>query len=151
MPLGTATDLLRKDHRILRRLLAEYGGEGPRPGREKREIYGQLFHELALHGRLEREVLYGALAQRRPADVRNACRRHARIDRILKDLGDLEPDQRSFETGMRALAREVEAHIREEEAETFPAAESVLTARQLEDMAVMVAARRARWNEGEKE
>ena len=151
MPHEKATDLLRKDHLILRRLLAEYGGDDPRPGREKREIYGQLFHELALHGRLEREVRYDGLRQRRPADVRKACRRHARIDRILKDLGDVEPDQPSFETGMRALAREVDAHIREEEAETFPAAESTLTPRQLEDMAVMVAARRAQWNEGAKE
>ncbi len=151
MPQRSATDLLRNDHRILRRLLAEYGSGGPRPPREKREIYGQLFHELALHARLERELLYGAMRKRRPADVRKACRRHARIDRLLKDLADREPGQVSFETGMSALRKEVEEHIREEERETFPAAESVLTPRQLDDMAVLVTARRAKWNEGGKE
>ena len=151
MRQGKATDLLRKDHRILRRLLAEYGGDGPRPVLEKRKIYGQLFHELAIHGRVERELLYGLLRKRRPADVRKACRRHARIDRLLKDLADREPGEPAFETGMRALAQEVEAHIREEEQETFPAVESVLTPRQLTDLAVLVSARKAKWNEGAKE
>ncbi len=150
MPMRKATDLLRKDHRVLRRLFAEYAEDGRRPRSEKREIYGQLFHELQMHARLEREVLYGPMYPQRPADVRRACRRHARIDRLLKDLADREPGDASFETGMGALRSEVESHIREEEQETFPAAEEVLTRRQLEDMAVLVAARTAKWNEGMK-
>ena len=146
-----ATDLLRRDHRILRRLLTEYREDGSHTKTEKREIYGQLFHELEIHARLERELLYGTLRKRRPEEVRKACRRHARIDRLLKDLADREPGEPSFETGMSALRKEVAQHIREEEHETFPAAESVLTPRELNDMAVMVTARKARWNEGAKE
>ncbi|HSD73068.1 MAG TPA: hemerythrin domain-containing protein, partial [Thermoanaerobaculia bacterium] len=61
----SATRLLRADHDRVRELFRSYPEEGEGGAARKREIVGELIRELTVHTRIEEEIFYPAVLDRR--------------------------------------------------------------------------------------
>ncbi|HEX7902113.1 MAG TPA: hemerythrin domain-containing protein [Planctomycetota bacterium] len=119
-----ATDLLKEDHRKVRRLFQEYGKLGDDAG-AKAGIFESLHQELTLHARIEEEIFYPAVAEavedEETADlIEEARESHEEVKMLLEEMTDLNPGDEAFEAKMNALRENVERHAEEEEKELFP-------------------------------
>ena len=120
-----ATDLLKEDHRKVRRLFQEYGKLAEDDVASKASLFESLYQELTIHGRVEEEIFYPAIAEavedEETADlIEEAREAHEEVKMLLEEMTDLSPGEETFEAKMTALRENVERHVEEEEKELFP-------------------------------
>jgi hemerythrin superfamily protein len=126
-----ALDLIKQDHKRLRRLLEEtLKAEGAE--REKRMDY--LRTELVAHERMEEEVLYPRLRDEKKAHdtVLEGYEEHHVADVLLDELLDLPPETDLWKAKVKVLKENVEHHMDEEEDELFKEARAVLDREELD-------------------
>ena len=118
-----ATDILRADHREVRRLFTEF--EAARGDAHARAALAQaLCMQIELHDALEREVFYPAARECDAQRVRDAEHDHETIAaaservRMRADGGD------ALEQAVSELKARIEPHVAREESELFPAVEA---------------------------
>ncbi len=125
-----AIDLLKDDHRKVKKLLREFEAAGDRAYQTKRRIAEQVFAELEVHSRLEEEIFYPAVAATANKDgkelVAEGIEEHHVVDVLIKELKALEPEDEQFDAKFKVLTENVEHHIEEEEGEMLPDAEKKL-------------------------
>lgn len=127
-----ATDELLKTHSVIHKLMEEFKPENPRfPALTK-----TLRRTVAAHAWFEETLLYPALKANPGHDgglTRELAEEHGRIGRLLQDLERI-PAGRHGEIGTAAgtVRAELEAHLKREREELYPAAEELLDARVLE-------------------
>ena len=120
-----ALDLIKQDHKRLRKLL-EQTLEAEGSEREQRMDF--LRTELVAHERMEEEVLYPRLRQESKArdTVLEGYEEHHVADVLLDELLDVPPDTDLWKAKLKVLKENVEHHMDEEEDELFKDARAVL-------------------------
>ena len=127
-----AIELLKRDHDEVRGLIRDYQalfsdydelGEETLQGR--REVLNALKEELTLHAELEEEWFYPAIfaidGETNAVElVLSARAEHRLVRTLLEELSGLDPGSEAFKAKMRALVRNVDHHLDEEEDKIFP-------------------------------
>ena len=125
-----AIELLKDDHRKVKKLFREFEAAGDRAYQTKRRIAEQVFAELEVHSRLEEEIFYPAVAATANKDgkelVAEGIEEHHVVDVLINELKALEPEDEQFDAKFKVLTENVEHHIEEEEGEMLPDAEKKL-------------------------
>lgn len=121
-----ATDLLRADHKQVRELIAQY-----REARNDSSTSRNVFVEdtcmrLELHGRVEEEVFYPAVAKLAPEIVSHALQEHADMKKTIGSMKAAQSDDPQYDRMFSELASLAERHMDEEERVLFPRVEAEL-------------------------
>jgi hemerythrin superfamily protein len=135
---SSATRLLRADHDRVRELFRRYPEEGEGGAARKREIVGDLIRELTVHTRIEEEIFYPAVLDRREKKpekiVRESFEEHKIVETLLEEISGTGPADKQFDAKVTVLKEMVEHHAREEEDELFPEAERLFSSAELDQM-----------------
>lgn len=134
----SATRLLRADHDRVRELFRSYPEEGEGGAARKREIVGELIRELTVHTRIEEEIFYPAVLDRREKKpekiVRESFEEHKIVETLLEEISGTGPADKQFDAKVTVLKEMVEHHAREEEDELFPEAERLFSSAELDEI-----------------
>lgn len=117
-----ATELLKEDHRKVRRLFDEYAKTAVNALTTRKRLFERIHEELTVHGRIEEEIFYPAVAESDDAAelLEEAREAHDQVDEILEELTELAPHHEAFDVKMDALRDAVQRHVEEEERGLFP-------------------------------
>lgn len=124
--VSKATDVLKEDHRKVKRLFSEYEGIEDGEDNEKFRVFSEIQRELTIHATIEEEIFYPALegVQKRKTDgreiVAEAIEEHKVVKTLLSEIEELSPVEEAFDAKMKVLQENVEHHADEEESEMFP-------------------------------
>ena len=130
---------IRMDHTHALMTFHKYHIDTP-PGR-KRAIVETLSLALTIHAALEEEIFYPAMRSVDPDLVDKSIPEHGEMRRLIAQLRQLRPEDRSFDTTMMELMRDVMRHVADEETMLLPDAERVLGER-LGELGASMARRR---------
>lgn len=121
-------EILAEQHRELEEQLeALESDEGLRDPDAQRERLEALVSSLRLHTRLEERYLYPLLARvEGRGRAREESEDHLTMQELEEELQELEPGEDEWWARLTALEDLLVAHVREEEAETFPRLTSTL-------------------------
>ena len=135
-----AIDLLTKDHKHLKTLLARTVAAKSDERRE--ELIETLRSELVAHERMEEEVFYPPLRDNKKTHdiVLEGYQEHHVADLILDELLELPTDSEMWEPKVKVLKENIEHHIEEEEDDMFKKARKVLSDEQLEELGTQMEA-----------
>jgi iron-sulfur cluster repair protein YtfE (RIC family) len=142
-------DLLMRDHERVRELFESYGSLGEENAPAKRRLVERLHQELEDHASVEERLFYPAVDSRAGDDlesaalVREAYEEHRKVQSLLSEIADLEPDEADFETKLETLRSMVDEHVREEESTLLPQAKRLLSPGELERLGNEVHQQRA--------
>ncbi|MFG2085296.1 MULTISPECIES: hemerythrin domain-containing protein [unclassified Spirillospora] len=90
---------------------------------ERRRITDDVTIELVRHSVAEKMYLYPAVRRFVPGGEELADKEisdHAEVERILKELEQVDTEHQSFTTLVRRLIDDVSAHVQDEEGNLFP-------------------------------
>lgn len=136
-----ALKLLKQDHEMVKKMLAEGEATTERADKTRTELFARLKSELEIHERIEEEVLYPALRDHPKSKeiAYEAYEEHHVVDEILAEL-EMTPTS-SPEWGAKfTVAKEnLEHHIEEEEGEMFPKCRQIFSEEELEEMGARMA------------
>src|SRR5207302_8283185 len=91
--------------------------------------------ELDIHSKLEKEIFYPALEEDQEEEVAEAMEEHRIIERLLEELGTVQPRDEQFDAKMSVLMESVEHHAEEEEEKImFPKAKKDLGIERLREL-----------------
>lgn len=142
-------DLLMRDHERVRELFESYASLPEEDGPARRRLVERLHQELEDHAGVEEQLFYPEVDARAGEDlesaaiVRGAYEEHRTMKSLLADIADLEPDDETFGTKLKALQAVVEEHVQEEESTLLPQAKRLLTPGELERLGDEVQQQRA--------
>jgi iron-sulfur cluster repair protein YtfE (RIC family) len=140
------TVLLQRDHETVKALFARYGKENGKQHNGRKELFEAIRREIMIHSQMETEIFYPALestVSSRAGELIAAARsEHQDIERLLYELGELEPEDRKFDTKMNELIEAVNKHIEVEEEDIFDEARKNLPEFRLEELGLEVEQRR---------
>ncbi len=122
-----ATELLKKQHREVKRLFAETKkAEGTE---ERRAGLDEISLKLTAHMKIEEEIFYPAVAElhtKKTEDlVPEAYEEHHVAQLVLAELPQVDMEHEHFKAKITVLSELIEHHVEEEEGEMFPAAEKL--------------------------
>lgn len=119
-----ATTLLRADHKLVSGLFADY--DKARSPVRKQELVAQICTELTVHAQVEEEIFYPAFkeALKDKELVPEATVEHATLKELIAQVEGVEPDGEMFDAKIKVLSEYVKHHVKEEQNEMFPKAES---------------------------
>lgn len=120
-----AIELLVRQHREMEsrmeRVLDAGDAEAVRRGFEA------VADELTKHITSEERIFYPAVKARRTEDILlESLEEHLSLKRLLADLLELEPGEKTFEAKFKVLKEQTEHHHEEEEENLFPKAGKLL-------------------------
>ena len=88
----------------------------------KKTLFVQVADQLTVHIKAEEEIFYPAVHRARTEDdLLESLEEHLSLKRLLADLIDLDPAEKSFEAKFKVLKEQAEHHHKEEEEHLFPA------------------------------
>jgi len=118
------TDILQQlktEHDIVRSILAQIENS---TARERISLLKQLKSELIPHARAEEKTVYATLDDRNGDDdqhrIEEAYEEHRIIDKLLTEMGDLDPTEDQWLGRFSVLKENISHHADEEEKELFP-------------------------------
>ncbi|OWW21067.1 hemerythrin domain-containing protein [Noviherbaspirillum denitrificans] len=115
-----AVTLLIAQHRDLEDLLGRVADAMEEA--EKKTLFAQAADLLTVHIKAEEEIFYPAVHRARTEDdLLEALEEHLSLKRLLADLNDMEPSDKSFEAKFKVLKEQTVHHHKEEEEHLFPA------------------------------
>lgn len=121
-----ALKLLRQDHETVSALFDRYEKLVKRgTDAQKNDIAREVCNELSIHARIEEEIFYPALRNQGAeidALLNEADVEHASIKDLVTQLQKSEAHDETFDAKMKVLSEYVKHHVKEEQAEIFPAA-----------------------------
>jgi len=119
-----ATSLLRADHKMVSDLFAEY--EKARSPAKKQTLVAQICSELTVHAQLEEEIFYPAFKQATKDKelVPEATVEHETLKDLIAQVEGVKPEGEMFDAKIKVLSEYVKHHVKEEQEEMFPKAES---------------------------
>lgn len=145
-PDDTATAFLSKQHREVEATF-ERALESD-DARVRRNATNELARQLTLHTMLEEAIFYPAVrgidAEQTTDMVLEAYEEHHVVKVVLKELPKADPKDETFKAKVTVLKELVEHHVKEEEREMFPLAETRLGPERSRELAEAMAARAAR-------
>ncbi|OLF53831.1 hemerythrin domain-containing protein [Pseudomonas chlororaphis] len=134
-----AIDLLLADHKRVRNLLTQLSESTERGIKKRTDLVNKLEAELAVHTRLEEQILYPAFkkagGKAQQVMYHEAKEEHRTVDSlVLPDLKDTDPSTAEFSGRAKVVKELLEHHIEEEEREMFPQARKLLGKAALEQL-----------------
>lgn len=136
----SATTMIRMDHTHALMTFHKYHIDTS-PGR-KRAIVETLSLALDIHAALEEEIFYPAMRSIDPDLVDKSIPEHGEMKRLIEELHQLRPDDRSYDATVMNLMREVIRHVADEETKLLPDAERVLGEQRLSELGAQMTRRR---------
>jgi hemerythrin superfamily protein len=135
-----ALSLLKRDHELVKDLMKRIEKE-ERDTKARAAMFEQLVDELGIHERIEEEIFYPALKEKKDAkeDVLEGFEEHHLVDEIIEDLDDVKPDDERWAAKFTVMKENVEHHIEDEEEKLFPKAEKLLGGKKLGELGVKMA------------
>jgi iron-sulfur cluster repair protein YtfE (RIC family) len=126
-----AVQLLIDQHRRLEKKLAR-AVEAEEPA-ERAQLLASVGDDLAVHVASEEDVFYPAVKAKCTEDILlESLEEHLSLKRLLADLLELEPDDRTYEAKLKVLAEQTEHHHKEEEEHLFPDVRKLVDAGELD-------------------
>lgn len=139
-----ALSLLRRDHRELKKVLAELEPTSDRAVRTRTRLFAELERELKAHETIEEELFYPALrARSSAAAVVHAHERHAVVEVLLGPVRRIPVSDPTWIVYARRMKDGLESHFLEEESELFELARRTLDSAELQELGLRMADRRA--------
>ena len=115
-----AVTFLTAQHRDMEDLLGRV--EDAEDDAAKKALFTQAADLLTVHIKAEEEIFYPAVHRARTEDdLLESLEEHLSLKRLLADLIEMEPSEKSFEAKFKVLKEQVEHHHKEEEEHLFPA------------------------------
>lgn len=119
-----ATDLLKEDHQIVKKLFSQAERLDAPRSMEKSKLFEAIKEELTVHAQIEEEIFYPAIerAEKDDADelVKEAHEDHKIVKTLLAELSGLKPEDDTFDAKMKVLKENVLHHAQEEQNDIFP-------------------------------
>jgi hemerythrin superfamily protein len=131
---GDALDLLERDHRRVEALFAR---SALVTGQAWRETVARIVHELTVHGALEEQVVYPAVADVLGTGgslIDEAIDDHAEIKALVARLKGARGEDAQELDDLRRLQLTVQQHVTIEEGEVFPAYRRLATDEALREL-----------------
>jgi hemerythrin superfamily protein len=120
-----AIDLLRRQHHEMEQALGHVL-ENADPATIKSR-FSEIADQLTMHIESEEQVFYPAVKAARTEDILlESLEEHLSLKRLLADLIELDPSERTFEPKFKVLKEQAEHHHKEEEEHLFPKAMKLL-------------------------
>lgn len=138
--MKNAIELLKRDHKHVKTLLAQLKETTSRATKARQELLAKIEVELRAHMRIEEEIFYPALRDAAETNeqremLAEAYEEHRAIEKlILPDLKKTDVSSETFGGRTKVLKEMIEHHIDEEEEEMFPFAEGLLSEEQLREL-----------------
>jgi hemerythrin superfamily protein len=130
-----AISMLEEDHKKIKGLFREYEKAGDNAHARKRDLYSTLRQEIEIHSALETEIFYPSVEGEQEEEVAEAIEEHRVIERLLTELGSVDPSDEQFDAKMSVLMENVEHHAEEEEEKKmFPRAKRDLGIERLREL-----------------
>lgn len=140
-----AVDVLTRQHREMESLLGRIAEADE--DAQRKTLFTQAADLLTVHMKSEEQIFYPAVhAARTEDDLLEALEEHLSLKRLLADLLELEPSQRTFEPKFKVLKEQTEHHHKEEEGHLFPAVLKLLDAGQRETLGKQMLAMQSELN-----
>lgn len=143
-----AIDLLKEDHKRVKAILGQLSDSTERAVKKRSELLNKLEMEIAIHTRLEEEILYPAFkkagGKEQAIMYHEAKEEHRAVDSlVLPDLKATSPSTLEFSGRVKVVKELLEHHIEEEETEMFPQARKLLGKAVLEELGEQMEAMKA--------
>ncbi|MEP7360770.1 MAG: hemerythrin domain-containing protein [Chloroflexota bacterium] len=131
-----ALTLLKEDHALIKKLLAEGEQTTERGEKTRTELFERLKEILTTHERMEEEVLYPALkAHPKARDLAlEGYQEHHVVDLIFEELAATPVTDEKWGAKFKVAKENIEHHIEEEESDMFEATRRAFESDQLEKM-----------------
>ena len=134
------TKMLEQDHREVEALFEKIKNTN---GAVRAQLVSTLAADLRLHMKVEESIVYPAVA--RQVDdgddmVAEAKTEHEGARKVLADVEKLSPNEPGFDGALEMLEAGISHHVEEEEDEVFPKFRESVSAEELDDLGVRVAA-----------
>ena len=127
-----AIDMLVRQHREMERTMKQVLEAGDA---EAKSLFAQVADHLTTHIESEEEVFYPAVRAKRTEDILlESLEEHLSLKRLLADLLDLEPSDKTFDPKFKVLKEQAEHHHKEEEENLFPKVKKLLDGAQREKL-----------------
>jgi hemerythrin superfamily protein len=127
-----AIDMLVRQHREMERTMKQVLEA---KDAEAKSLFAQVADHLTTHIASEEEVFYPAVRAQRTEDILlESLEEHLSLKRLLADLLDLEPSDKTFEPKFKVLKEQAEHHHEEEEENLFPKVKKLLDGAQREKL-----------------
>jgi iron-sulfur cluster repair protein YtfE (RIC family) len=122
-----ATELLKRQHREVKKLFAETKkAEG---AKERRQGLDEISARLTAHMSIEEAIFYPAVAElatkKTEEMVPEAYEEHHVAKLVLGELPEVDPEDERFEVKVTVLSELIDHHVEEEEEEMFKVAEKL--------------------------
>ncbi|MEY2477645.1 MAG: hypothetical protein QOG87_2960 [Actinomycetota bacterium] len=129
-----AVAILVRDHKEVDQLFEQFDRE-----RETFEggLLRRIIEALSVHAAVEEQVVYPAMRKALPdgdARVQQAIADHQKVKEALAELEKMAPLDQGVLPAVERLARDVRAHVEEEEGDLFPRLAEALDEPTLQDM-----------------
>jgi len=142
--------LLKKDHKLVKNLFAEFNNLKSGKVKKKADIIAQIKEALTVHAQVEEELVYPVFRENRSMQeqVSEALEEHHVTKMLLGELDALQPDGERYDAKVKVLCEYLMHHVKEEEKEMFPKAQKRLSSKRLAALGEEVEARRNELLEG---
>ena len=139
-----ALQLLKDDHKKVKKLLEELDGTTERAEKTRTELFDRLKHELTIHETIEEEILYPALKEfAKTRDITlEAYEEHHVVDQIVSELETTPVTDETWGAKLTVMKENLEHHIEEEEDQMFKQARQVMEPGDLDELGDRMAARK---------
>jgi hemerythrin superfamily protein len=138
-----AVDLLISQHRMMEGLLEKALNESD--DKKRSSLFAEAADHLTVHIKSEEEIFYPAVkAVRTEDDLLEELEEHLSLKRLMADLIELDPSEKSFEPKLKVLKEQAEHHHKEEEEHLFPEVPKLLDAAQRQAVGKKMLALQAR-------
>lgn len=113
--------------------------------RNRREAFVRLSRALKAHSSAEKALLYPLLENHEQTHdlVEHAAERYSRMDKLLREMSSMNHQGEAWMDKCRALHKDVEAHVDEEENRIFPQARHILSEEQARQLGARIAGEEA--------
>ena len=144
-----AIELLKDDHKTVRKLLSDLAATTKRAAKTRAELLARIAKEIEVHAKIEEEIFYPAFKDAAgegddEAMYFEALEEHrAAGDLVLPDLLATDVTSDKFSGRAKVLKEMIEHHAGEEEKEMFPRARELLGNETLRELGARMETRKA--------
>ena len=132
-----AITALKADHKSVQKHFRDFETSSNRARAARAHAAQAAIRELAVHAALEEQVFYPAIraeVEDLTDEVLESLEEHHVVKWLCSELERMDPDDERFDAKMTVLIENVRHHVREEEAELFPAVRQSLSRKRLADI-----------------
>ena len=140
-----AIELLKADHRKVKKLLTELDATTERALKTREELFTTIKRELTVHEVIEEEIFYPTLKQHPKAKdvVLEGYEEHHVVDTLMGELSALPYDDETWGAKFTVMKENIEHHVEEEEGDMFKKARQVFDDKELDQLGASMAERKA--------